>query len=97
MKFNRYWICDKSGSGREKWHYFIGDYNGDYEYARDFILYREEEWALHADSYSLEIELDVEAPQEFIKEKIVEYAEQVVYAQKTLDELKSLINHKELK
>lgn len=88
-KFNRYWICDKSGIGRGQWRYFVGEYSGDKEYARDVILDFYEGWAIWADSYSLEIELDVVPPKEFVAKKISEAAESILYQTKQLEDFKT--------
>ena len=74
LKYNRYRIWDRSGSGKGKWHYFIGNF-GDEKYAmenaKNHIIENLETWAQwQAESYSLEIELDVIPPIKFIEKKI---------------------------
>lgn len=54
----RYRICDKSGSGANTDHWiFIPGYDdpADAESTREYIIERHESWAIHADSYQLNV------------------------------------------
>jgi len=61
MNFNRYWISDKSGMGREKWVYFGGQFDSPYE-AFEHVRDRYESWAQDPDDYRFRIELNVALP-----------------------------------
>lgn len=89
--FNRYWICDRSGSGRGKWLYFIGDFGDDKGYAREWVIERYETWAHHAESYIIDIELDVKPPKEFLEKKLKEHEDSLSYYNEATRSLKNLI------
>ena len=91
MIFNRYWICDKSGIGREKWLYFTGDFGGDLEEARWHILDMYESWAHHAERYHIDIELNVEPTKEFVEEEFRRTCDMVVHYNKRFHELEAIL------
>lgn len=69
----RYWICDASGGGRNKWIYLHMPGYTDKESVRDAIIEVYESWAQFAMRYSLEIEMDVEPPIEEVRIAIDRY------------------------
>lgn len=84
---NRYTICDSSGIGHDKWRYFMGDFGDDVPYARDYIRENLESWTLYGCSYSLNVELDVEAPLEFLEKKFEELNEEIEWRKKLIFEV----------
>jgi hypothetical protein len=60
----RYWICDKSGSGKDKWEYLYIPGCEDFASCKDYIIECRESWAMHADSFTMEIEINVVPPKE---------------------------------
>lgn len=59
--FNRYWVSDKSGTGREKWKYFTGEFESSHE-AWEHVRGRYEGWAQDPDDYRFRVELNVVPP-----------------------------------
>jgi hypothetical protein len=95
MKFNRYWICDKSGIGHGKWRYFSGDFEGDRSYAKSWIIETEESWAIYADSYSMDIELDVVPPKAFVEAELQNFEERAEQNARNAEELRNLLKEME--
>lgn len=60
----RYWICDKSGAGHGKWKYLYMPGYTDPSDVKESVLAEHENWAIFADSYSMEVEVNVEPPME---------------------------------
>ena len=88
LVFNRYWITDRSGIGHGKWKYFVGDFENDKSYAKEHILETLETWAQWPESYSLEIELDVEPSKEFLETELKVYEDLQAYYNKAAAEIR---------
>lgn len=69
----RYWICDKSGIGHGKWTYLYMPGWTDKSDIKENIIHTHESWAQWADSYSMEIELEVDPPDEEVDIAIDHY------------------------
>lgn len=92
MQINRYWICDSSGSGKEDWQYFIGQYV-DIDEAREGI-YNDEPWSRHVE-HTLVIELDVKPPVEFLIAEHKRVMNKVTQYQKIANNLANKIHEAE--
>ena len=57
----KYWICDKSGNGREQWRYlYLGEWANDEtskDEVRSYIIDRWESWANYAERCSFGLEV----------------------------------------
>lgn len=92
MIFNRYRICGR-GSGIENatWEYFAGDFGGDAEYAKEWVLERYESWAPWSEYYKLEVELDVKAPRKVLEDELRIRLRLYESTSKALDDLEEMI------
>jgi hypothetical protein len=68
----RYRICDKSGGGwkKDKWIYEPWLCDEEPEDVREHIVYNLESWAVYADSYSFESEVNATPPVEVVEKEI---------------------------
>jgi hypothetical protein len=90
----RYRICDKSGGGwnRDKWFYepwLCEEGEECPEEVRDHVIHTRENWAIYAESYSFESEVNATPPTEVIEKEIAKRKNKLSAMKETIADLES--------
>lgn len=88
----RYWICDKSGHGRDKWIYVYEPWVDDEDEAKHYILEKYEDWARFAEYYGFGVELQVIPPVDSVEKEIAKYEHNLESAYEVIKALRKLKN-----
>lgn len=90
----RYRICDKSGGGwkKDKWAYepWLCE-DEELDEVREHIIHTRESWAIHADRYSFEAEVNAKPPIDVVEKEIAKRERKIVSILKSIEDLESSI------